>query len=475
METGNICRRLCLIGGLLPFCLAGIPAGSQPAVAQTVLRGSADTLTPISGTEPEIFVQEVLDIPADGTEAENSAVATNPSRENLAAQPVQSGVARQQEEDPFLPVGFRAGSWQVFTRLEQAIGYANNADFSAGGEPGAFSQTDMSLRLQSDWARHQATIEATGIVQKPFVEDGELVPTFGLNGDLRLDLLNGVTGNLGAGYGFTTESTSSDNLSGDVTERPGVHSYSSQAAIEREGSFLDMTLGASFDREAYEDASLSNGAVLSQADRNNNLYQLSARTAFGPSPVLKPFVQGGIGWRVHDEEIDRNGEARDSQLLDLRGGLEFDFGEKLSGEMAVGYLTEDFKDPNLENLDTVTFNGEILWSPQRGTQVSLTSTTSLAGSTTAGENGSVVQAFTVDAERRVRDNLLVNASGALGIERFDGSGDQEFAWRVGTGLEYFVSRHLSVTADIAHERLQSDRPGQSWQSTSIILGIALQQ
>ena len=481
MEVWIICRRLSRLGLLLPLSLAGPLIASVPAVAQTELRGSADSLDPLAGDEAEIAIGEALELAVEPVQDDllarqrEAADQANAARENPAALPVQSGIARREEEDPFLPTGFRAGSWQVFTRFEQALGYATNVDFAADGEPGAFSQTDLNVRLESDWSRHQAIIEANNSLQKPFTEDGELVPTLSLDGDLRLDLLDGITANLGAGYVYTTESTSSDNLSDNVTERPGARAYSADAAVEREGGLIDLTLRGSFERDAYEEASLSGGGVLSQADRNNNLYLLSARTAFGPSPVLKPFVEGGVGWRVHDQSVDRNGEMRDSQLLDLRGGLEFDFGEKLNGEMALGYLKEDFEDANLETLETATVNGAIQWSPERDTLISLISETSLAGSTTAGESGSVVQSFAIDAERRVRNNLAVNASGALAIERFDDTGDREYSWRVGVGLEYFVSRHLSFTADIAHERLESDTPGDSWQSTSFTAGIALQR
>ena len=405
--------------------------------------------------------------------------ATPDPRANVREPPEQIGLPRVEEEDPFLPVGFRAGTWQVFTRLEQAVGYATNSSFSAGGRPGPFSQTDANVTIRSDWSRHQATITADGSYRRSWDADGGSgapgIPSAGITGDLRLDLPDNHTVNLSTGYGYTTESASSASLDANVVNRPGVHTAGASAELVNGGGLLAATLRGSFDRVWFEDAQLSNGSAMSQQDRNNNLYRLTSRLTYAAPPALKPFIQTGIGTRLYDTDVDRNGDDRDSLIFDLRAGLELDFGDRLSGEVALGYLSENYAGANLETIGTPSMNAAIEWSPQRDTVIKYNAATSISGSTTAGDSGSVVQSYNVEAERRIRDNLAVNAIGSVEFDRAWSDGSVDRTYTIGAGVEYWISRFLSVTSDVEYQRFETARPGAAWDSTSVRVGIAVQR
>lgn len=412
----------------------------------------------VAGQEGLIQVEEVVE-----------------ERQNLRVEPEQSGFARAEEDEPFLPREFRAGTWQVFTRLEQAIGYASNSSYSAGGEPGAFSQTDVDARLQSDWSRHEARINFDGSFRHSFDSQEDDVPYAAVEGLLRLDLLDGFAANVVGGYQYTTESTSSRDLNASVTERPGVHRMNGSAELERTGGIFDLALRGSADRETYNDAKLSDGSKMSQRDRNNTIYEGSFRVAYGASPVIKPLAFAGAGWRKYDDKVDRNGDQRSSRILDLRGGVEFDLGEKFAGDVAVGYLQENYEGSTLDNINTVSVFANMVWSPERGSNVTFNASTSLGGSTTAGESSSIERDFALLAERQIRDNLSTNAFAALEIDQYADDQGNDYLWSLGAGTEYFFSRFFSATADVEYERLHSADASRSWQGTSVRLGLALQR
>ena len=60
--------------------------------------------------------------------------------------------------------------------------------------------------------------------------------------------------------------------------------------------------------------------------------------------ALTPFVETTIGRRGFDQETDDNGFERSSVWGELRGGLIFDPGEKLSGELALGCRHDNLDD-----------------------------------------------------------------------------------------------------------------------------------
>ena len=454
--------------------------GTGNATGINVTDGSSDT-----ETEAEVAAARELESDTQGrtraAEAETAVLdpintATPDARANLREQQVEPGTKRPEEiVDPFLLPGFRAGTWQVFTRLEQAVGYSNNNSFAAGGKPGAFLQTDGSVTLRSDWSRHEAQIEATGTLVKAMGDGQPATPTAGVNGSLRLDLIDGFSATLRGNYDYSTEALSSTSLVSGVAERPAVHAFGGSAELARTGGYFDFSLRGSADRTAYEAAVLDSGGTFSQNDRNNTLYQLTARTAFGPTPSIKPFVQGGIGWREYDLGLDRNGEDRSSMLFDLRAGVQFDLHDKLKGEMAVGYAWEDFNAPTLKTLNGITLNGTLDWSPERDTNLRFTASTGFSGSTTAGDNGSLVYTLQAEAVRRVRDNLAVNASASYGHTYYDTTGGTDHAYKVGAGVEYWISRYVSLTADVDYEILDSATAGSSWDATSVRIGLAMQR
>ncbi|MFZ1813481.1 MAG: outer membrane beta-barrel protein [Rhizobiaceae bacterium] len=388
---------------------------------------------------------------------------------------VESGTRRVEDTDPFLPQGFRAGTWTVFTRLEQAVGFATNSAFSPGGEAGAFSQTDANLRAVSNWSRHQASIEADGSFRRNLASGEEGIPQAGIKGDLRLDLVDGFAATVSGGYRYTTEALTSTSLTSTVSQRPGVHSLNGGLAVERSGGKLGLLLRGTVDRVTYDNASLSGGGTLDQSDRNNTLYQGTVRVSYESSPALQPFVQLGAGRRVYDDTVDRNGEKRSSTIVDVRGGLAIDLGEKTSGEVSLGYINENFDDANLNSLSGITLNANLDWSPERETRIRFLSATTLGGSTTAGDNGSLNQNFSLEAQRRVRDNLEFNAKASVDAVHFDTGGTTDITYTVGAGLEYWVSRFLSLTADVEHQQFESGTAGNSWNSTSVRFGVALQR
>ena len=395
-------------------------------------------------------------------------------RQNLAVDPVETGIARRPEIDPFLPTGFRAGSWNVFVRLQQALGYTTNTSRSAGGTGGAVSQTSTNLTLRSDWRRHEALIEANGSLERVLRGNEQSIPQAGVTGNLRLDLIDGFSASLRGNYSYRTEAVTSNALSSAASERPGIHGFGGSAELLRGGQKLELAIRASADRTLYEQAQLSGGGILVQDDRNNTLYQLTGRAGYELSPAIKPYLQAGIGRRLHDLETDRNGEKRDSTVLDLRSGIAVNLGEKLRGDLSIGYLREDFDGSGLATLAAPALNGSLDWSPHRGTNVAFTVATSFNGATSTGNSGTVARSFSVNVEQQIRDRLSVNARLGLQIDG-DQSGERDTTITASVGLEYWINRFLAVTAELEHQRFDSATTSSSWDAATARLGLTLQR
>lgn len=218
------------------------------------------------------------------------------------------------------------------------------------------------------------------------------------------------------------------------------------------------SVGVSFGRSLYTDAVLSDGTRVELSDRNRSSATLNARLGYEISPALIPFIEVSAGRILYDDKRDSSGYARSGDLYAARAGLATDFGEKLRGELGIGYERMMFDDQRLDDLGAVTFDGNLGWSPQRGTDVTVGVSTSIEPSTTAGLSGSVAYALNASVAHELRSNLVARLSGSTTWRDYptEGSESETIEYTAGAGLTYSVNRHVDLTADLGYELTTSD-------------------
>ncbi|MGB7285571.1 MAG: outer membrane beta-barrel protein [Salaquimonas sp.] len=402
-------------------------------------------------------------------------VGTPSARSNVRTSVEQEGIGATPQDDPFSALGLRVGSWRAFSSVEQTAGYSTNINGTAGGDGAAFSQTQVDLSLQSDWSRHSARLDATGTFRRAFDSEVEDLPAAGVTGGLSLDLIDGLAANFGANYNYATESVTSSTITSSAAERPGVHAFGGSAEIARTDRRLIYSLRGSVGRTTYEDIKLTSGGTESQQDRNNTLYSVTGRVGYEATAVLTPYVELEAGMRDYDLKRDRNGDVRDSILLGARAGVEVDLDEKLKGELSIGYLTERFEGDNLEDLSSLTLDGNIVWSPERDTTITFDAQTGFSGSTTSGQNGSVIFGAGVTAERNVTDRLSLSANAGVDISRQDDGSRTDTAFSAGAGFNYWINRFMALAGSVEHTTQRSTDAASEYQDLTVRGGIKFQR
>ncbi|MEO0328306.1 MAG: outer membrane beta-barrel protein [Pseudomonadota bacterium] len=437
--------------------------------------GQRDQLTRRNRTEPtptRPLQQRAQRAQATGPVTFDPESPGSPIRANVAAEPVQGGGADTLLEDPFSPTGFRLGIFEGQASLEQSVGYSSNVSQRTDGDGGAFSQSDLTLSLISDWSRHQWRSSLAGTYRRPFdSEETDDIFLFADSG-LRLDLLDGFTLTGTVNYSMQSEEFTSTTLVPGAIDTPLTHTYGGAIELERLDRKVLLALRGSIQRTSYEDADLGGGFTQSQEDQNNNLTSFSLRAGYEISPAVIPFIEGIIGSRSYDEIVDRNGNRRDSDIYELRAGVQVDLGEKIEGEISVGYLTEEFDDPRLDDLNGFTINGLLNWSPERDTLISLTLGTQTNNSISANENGSLTYTGRLEIERQITNRFSVN--GFAGFE-FETNEDDNRTLEIGVGTEYWVNRFLAVTTDLEYQTFTADNAGSDFDEVSGRVGVRLQR
>ncbi|WP_306222550.1 outer membrane beta-barrel protein [Bosea beijingensis] len=496
--------------------LAGLALAHTAAQAQQMPRGNLRTGTPAYVAQqpaapqpaltPATAEPEAVRDPAGMIQRQGSAVSgRQPPRASQSIQaPALRGVTQRQfrppqpavtvlppppppapppprrrpasEEDPYAALGIRIGSITLRPAITNSIGYDTNPQRTStpGAKGSAYSRHEGELAIQSDWNVHELKGQLRGGYLEFFRAKDASRPDAEGNLDLRLDATRDTRILLESRVKLDTQRPGSPDLSAAVTGRPQIYQYGASAGVTHDINRLQLTLRGSVDRSDYEDARLSNGAVLSQKDRNMTQYGLRLRAAYEVTPGFKPFVQAEIDQRDFDEKSDSSGYMRSSNGVTGRIGSTFEISQQLTGEVSGGYQDRKYDDTRLKNLRGFVGDAAVLWSPTPLTTVTLRGGAELGDTTIAGSSGTTVRRATLEVAHALRRNLTVTGFTNFSRTEYDGQGLREDYTNVGARLEYKLTRTFAVRASFTHERLNSTAQGSDYTANVSLVGLRVQ-
>ncbi len=399
-------------------------------------------------------------------------VASRSDAERAAA--IETGTIRP-DATPYAATGLKVGTFLLRPTLEQGAEWTSNAAGTAGGTSDILSSTTLRLGAQSEWSRHSLAINAAGTYRTSLQGTGFSDLSGNADATLNLELGNEFTGSFKAGWNARPEEAGSPAVTTATVGRAARQTLNAGVGLEKGVGKFTFSLNGTAERNTYGPATLSTGGLLSQTDRNNTLYAAALRGSYEISPAMKPFVEAELGRRNYDLPLDSAGYSRSAMRYGARAGIAFDRGEKLVGEIAAGWISEKPDDARLSAVSGLALDGNLAWSPIRGTTVNLATTTTIEGSTVAGSSGSVVYGATAGVTRELGSRLTGMVSLGGQLRRYAGTADLDTTWTAMGSLTYWLNRYAGITGRASHEQLGSTIAGRNSGSTSVYLGLTLQR
>jgi hypothetical protein len=380
------------------------------------------------------------------------------------------------EDDPYAALGIRVGAVTLRPSVTNSIGYDTNPQRSAatGSKGSGFSRHEGEIAVQSDWNTHELRGRLSAGYVEFFRNRDASRPDAEGNLDLRLDATRDTRILLESRLKLDTQRPGSPDLTAAVSGRPQIWQYGGSAGVTHDINRLQLTLRGSVDRSDYEDARLSNGAILSQQDRNMTQYGLRLRAAYEATPGLKPFVEAEIDQRNFDDKADSNGYRRSSSGLTGRIGSTFEISRLLTGEVSGGYQDRKYDDSRLKNLRGFVGEAAVLWTPTPLTTVTLRGGAALGDTTIPGSSGTTVRRATLEVAHALRRNLTVTGFTNFSRTEYDGQGLREDYTNIGARLEYRLTRTFALRTSFTHERLNSTAQGSDYTANVSLVGLRVQ-
>ena len=428
------------------------------------------------GTAGHVYAQEAdgLRSTLDGETAPDDKAISAPSQLTITpeVEPQTAPRRRTKLTNPYAPLGIDLGGIKLFPLLQVDSVYSSNAaQASSNPQSTVGLHLKPTLRFESDWVRHSWAGQASGDITAYLKKDVASSKSIDLSNKFILDIRHDTHAEFDASYRLSQIGSEDSEVPSTAIGNRTDHTLIADAAITHDHGPLTGSLKLGLTREIFEDVKLSGGGTEDNADRNNYTPSVGLRLDYTDPPALKPFVDITYAPRFHDEKLDRNGLARDSQGVAASLGVTLDRGPIWSGEAAIVYTVRDYKDANLATNAALGINGNLTWKPTDLTSMVLTLATDLNETSSAASSGSRIYSSRVDVTHALRDN--VNLLAGFGVSLDDDVAGVDKTITSKLGVEWQLNPDLAWTASYDGTWFDGATAGDNYNEQRISTGIIL--
>jgi hypothetical protein len=391
------------------------------------------------------------------------------------------------DDDPFGAVGDYAGSFLIKSAVEMSGGYDTNPGRIFEPHALPFYMVAPEFLAVSDWERHAVVADLRGSFtgyggNLPQTIDGGINPAptnidrpdFTGHVDGRLDVSEETDLTAQARLRVATDNPGSPNIQAGLAKYPLYATFGGTFGFDQKFNRLQISAGATVDRTAYQDSTLTDGSTSTNDDRDFNQYGGVSRVSYELTPAVKPFVEVEGDTRVHDLQFDRNGFERDSSGGYAKAGTSFEFSRLLTGEIAAGWSERRYTDPRLDRLQGFLTSGSLIWKVTPLTTAKFIADTEITETTLPGSAGTLVHTYTFEVDHDFRRWLTAIGKFTYGTLDYQGIGRNDKTTSTEGDLIYKLTRNFWIKGSLRYDSLDSNVPMSSYNATVVMLGVRLQ-
>lgn len=425
------------------------PPPILPASGRTIQIVDPADLDP-SATAPEPGADEPVD-PAAADAAEPPAEPSDDGAGPPAVEP--SFRPAYEEEDPYAPIGIRAGSFILYPSVTFEQRFDDNV---LRAETGAISDRAIAilpaLRVVSDWSRHSLEADVSGVAStyQKFDSEDERALDANLRG--RVDVTSDTLIDGALGYRLSQESRGTIDFPADAADRPDVTGKTASLALTQRFNRLTLRL-----RGAVADSDRSGDGLDDSEDYLEKA--LGLRAAYEVSPGLHFFVEHERSRRTYGAASAADGLLRDADGHVTRAGVAAQITAKLVGELSAGKLVERPDADALAPIEGLVADGSLTWTPSALTTVNLGFRSAIAPTAIAGSAGALERGADVEVRHEFRRWFAAIAGLDYTVRDYAGTAIEEDELTGRFGLEYLIGREWVLGAEYARTEFWSSEAG----------------
>jgi hypothetical protein len=449
-------------------------------VPKSLLRLMAVTL--MCGVATAAFGQEAVDALRMDTDVGADIDADGvlppppppPARITIGDDNVDTPRRRASIEDAYAAQGLPAGAFRLYPSLEIGSVVSSNPRLvSAGAKPDIGLRLKPQLRFESNWVRHSLTGSASLEAQQ-FVDNKDIKSITGsVQGALRLDVRRTTRSDIDWNYSAISTGIEDSELPATATGARLDHTLGVAASVTHDFGGIEGRLRFSVARNLFGDVDLSGGGKEDNEDRNYTQLSFAARAGLRNGAMVQPYGEIAYEPRVHDNKLDRNGVARNSQGLRLSAGVTIADDPIWSGDIAANLELRDYTDDSLATALVPGLVADVTWQPTDLTRFEFNAGASLSETVAAGSSATKTWTAGVTATLALRENLDLSAGIRAELERSSG---QSTLTTTGTlGMSWTLNPSLVLGASYEGTFVNGATSGDDYTDHRLLTSIILRR
>jgi hypothetical protein len=347
-------------------------------------------------------------------------------------------------------------------------------------------KADVSFRIQpafslgSNWSRNGFGLQAF-VAQTEYVRDSEDNSTeYGATATGHLDIQEDFTIDLRGGDQRLVLARSDPDVPIDTLGPVEFNRQELQATVTKTLPVFQLQGVIALRNENYNPVALPDNAIYDASGRNGTYASYSGRVSYGVSPAVAVFV-GALfnqGFRPKVQNLNE-----DAQGFNLAGGVNFDLSRLARGELALGYLYQDYSTPNTPSDSGFAFSANLQYFPTQLTTISIIGERQSAPSSVAGSPGGISLDGSVTIDHELLRNLILSAGGQVGQVQYrnflvngltipENRTDVEYGGTL--GATYLMNRLVSLDLAYTYRNYSStDALRRSYTANTLALTLRL--
>lgn len=383
----------------------------------------------------------------------------------------------ERERPEYAAVGIHYGAFEYYPRIETGLNYDNNV-FATDDNKNSdvFATISPSVNFNSIWSRNSVDGGA-GLNLRRY---SDLTSE---NQDGYFARLNGQLSVVGDSYvraGVSTQRAFEPRTSsGSPTNAVEPIQFDSTGVYARGVYQFGRTkagIGVDYRDINYEDGRNSVGGVVSQADRDREITNVTGSAEYGITPDFSVF--GLIGYSESDYKLEGPQIAsRDSDEASVMGGASFDLTALMRGAVGLGYSKRNYNSDVYPDIDGLNVRAKIEYLPTPLTTFTATAARSVEDSTIIGSGGYFASRAAVRVDHELRRFVLVRAGAGYEEDQYRGADRSDKIFEATLGGTYLVSNAAGVSADVVYQSRASDGAlaGRDYDSVGLRISLVLQR
>ncbi|MDB5701414.1 MAG: hypothetical protein JWL66_1613 [Sphingomonadales bacterium] len=400
-----------------------------------------------------------------------AALAQNAAPPTLADIAASEAVATRARPD-YDPLGISAGGFRLFPTLQIQSGYDDNIyNINTGKVSDGLVRVSPRLEARSNWSRHSLTLSTGGQFERYFSRSSENNDQYDVGAIGRYDVSSDLAIN---GSGLYARRVEQRGTLGDVIASGDRIRYDQGtvrlSATNTFGRLL-LIAGGTYSTFNYLPVHLA-GVSLSQDYRDRKEVTALLRGDYVIGPGIRTFVSGNFNDQNYRQPLA--GVDQDSTGFAVLGGVVFAINEFINGEVGIGYLKQYYRQPNLHDIGSFSYNARAIWNPTLLLTVTATAARTVQQSPFINQSGVLQDSLGVNVDYELLRNLILSVNEQFISNDYQDVDRKERLWITEGRARYLINRWLEAGLSINHRfQTTSNLLGREYAGTSILMSITL--